>query len=108
LDELTKDIDCLADKKAVYIIKVLVNLVEMLAKENALLREENQVLRDEINRLKGGQGKSKDTFATIVLTARKLKVNVYQYIYDRVAKKFEMPSLAELILLKAQQFLSTT
>ena len=47
--------------------------------------------------------KSKDTFATIVLTARKLKVNVYQYIYDRVTKKFEMPSLAELILLKAQQ-----
>lgn len=46
--------------------------------------------------------KSKDTFATIVLTARKLKVNVYQYIYDRVTKKFEMPSLAELILLKAQ------
>ena len=32
--------------------------------------------------------KSKDTFATIVLTARKLKVNVYQYIYDRVTKKF--------------------
>jgi hypothetical protein len=45
--------------------------------------------------------KSKDTFATIVQTARKLGVNVYQYIYDRVAKKFEMPSLAELILLKA-------
>lgn len=52
--------------------------------------------------------KSKDTFATIVLTARKLKVNIYQYIYDRVAKKFEMPSLAELILLKAQQVPCTT
>ena len=52
--------------------------------------------------------KSKDTFATIVLTARKLKVNIYQYIYDRVAKKFEMPSLAELILLKAQQVPRTT
>jgi hypothetical protein len=44
--------------------------------------------------------KSNDTFATIVQTARKLKVNVYQYIYDRVTKKFEMLSLAELILLK--------
>jgi hypothetical protein len=52
--------------------------------------------------------KSKDTFATIVQTARKLKVNVYQYIYDRVTKKFEMPSLAELILLKAQQVPGTT
>ena len=48
--------------------------------------------------------KSKDTFATIVQTARKLKVNVYQYIYDRVTKKFEMPSLAELILFKSATY----
>ena len=52
--------------------------------------------------------KSKDTFATIVQTARKLKVNVYQYLYDRVAKLFEMQSLAELILLKAEQSPATT
>ncbi len=45
--------------------------------------------------------KSKDTFSTIVQTARKLGVNVYQYIYDRVARIFKMPSLAELIFLKA-------
>ena len=31
-------------------------------------------------------------------TARKLGVNIYQYIYDRVSKKFEMPSLAEIII----------
>lgn len=47
--------------------------------------------------------KSKDTFATLVQTSRKLGVNFYRYVYDRLAKKFEMPSLAELILLKAQQ-----
>jgi hypothetical protein len=47
--------------------------------------------------------KSKDTFATIVQTAKKLGVNIYQYIYDRVSKKFEMPSLADLILLKSQE-----
>ena len=47
--------------------------------------------------------KSKDTFATIVPTARKLSVNIYQYIYDRVSRKFDMPSLAEMILLKTQQ-----
>ena len=51
--------------------------------------------------------KSKDTFATIVQTARKLGVNIYQYIYDRVSKKFEMPSLAEMILLKSQETQST-
>jgi hypothetical protein len=52
--------------------------------------------------------KSKDTFATIVQTARKLKVNIYRYLYDRVARLFEMQSLAELILLKAQQVPSAT
>ena len=40
----------------------------------------------------------KDTFATIVKTARKLKVNVMDYLHDRVTKKFVMPSLASLIL----------
>jgi hypothetical protein len=52
--------------------------------------------------------KSKDTFATIVQTARKMSVNFYQYIYDRVTKKFEMPSLAKLIFLKAQQVTNST
>jgi hypothetical protein len=41
--------------------------------------------------------KTKDTFATIVQTARKHSVNIYDYVYDRVTKKFEMPSLANLI-----------
>lgn len=40
----------------------------------------------------------KDTFATIVKTARKLKVNVMDYLHDRITKKFVMPSLASLIL----------
>jgi hypothetical protein len=41
--------------------------------------------------------KTKDTFATIVQTARKHSVNFYNYVYDRITKKFEMPSLALLI-----------
>ena len=41
--------------------------------------------------------KCKDTFLTIVQTARKLGVNVY----DRISEKFEMPSLAEIILRNA-------
>src|SRR3990167_2039788 len=52
--------------------------------------------------------KSKDTFATIVQTAKKLGVNVYQYVYDRVTKSFKMPSLAELILLNAKPLTDTT
>lgn len=57
LDELTGELDSIADKKAVAIIKILINLVEMLADENARLKEEVQQLKDEINRLKGEQGK---------------------------------------------------
>lgn len=40
---------------------------------------------------------AKDTFMTIVATAKKLSVNTYQYILDRKSKKYEMPSLASLI-----------
>ena len=57
LAELTEDIDSITDKKAVAIIKVLINLVEVLAEENARLKEQVQQLKDEINRLKGEQGK---------------------------------------------------
>lgn len=45
--------------------------------------------------------KSKDTFATIVQTAKKIGVNIYDYIYARVSKTFEMPSLADVIIEKS-------
>ena len=41
--------------------------------------------------------KANDTFMTIVQTAKKLGVSAYDYIFDRVSNKFEMPSLAQLI-----------
>ncbi len=41
--------------------------------------------------------KANDTFMTIVQTAKKLSVSVYDYILDRVSNSFEMPSLAQLI-----------
>ncbi len=40
---------------------------------------------------------AKNTFLTIVETARKLWVNIYDYIYDRITQKYEMKSLADLI-----------
>jgi len=43
-----------------------------------------------------------DTFLTIVRTAKKLGVNPYEYIYDRVSKRFHLPSLADLIKEKHQ------
>ena len=40
---------------------------------------------------------AKDALATISGTAKKLSVNVFHYFYDRITKKYEMPSLADLI-----------
>jgi hypothetical protein len=40
---------------------------------------------------------------TIGATAKKLGVSFYQYIYDRVSGKLQMPSLANLIIQQAEQ-----
>ena len=45
--------------------------------------------------------KAHDTFLKIVQTAKKLGINAYDYIFDRVSKKFELPSLAEIITRKS-------
>ncbi len=60
-------------------------------------------LRDIHLQTKNEKGtKAKDTFATIVKTARKLKINIIDYIHDRISETFEMPSLADLILEKCR------
>lgn len=41
--------------------------------------------------------KANDTFLTIVQTCKKLKINFYEFIRDRIMKKFQIPSLASLI-----------
>ncbi len=41
--------------------------------------------------------RARDTFASIIDTAKKLGVNAFRYIYDRVSKKYEMKSLADII-----------
>ncbi len=41
--------------------------------------------------------KANDTFLSIVETCKKLSVNAYEYILDRVSNTFELPSLAHLI-----------
>lgn len=40
---------------------------------------------------------AKDAFLTIVQTAKKLGVNAFEYINDRISKKFSMPALSDLI-----------
>ena len=68
------------------------NPAELAARFQARKRDVNYQTRND----KGTR--AKDTFASIVQTARKLKVNVYDYIYDRISKHFKMPSLACLIV----------
>lgn len=41
--------------------------------------------------------KANDTFLTIVQTCKKLGVNAYKYIFDRVSESFKLPSLAQII-----------
>jgi hypothetical protein len=41
---------------------------------------------------------AKDTFMTIIQTAKKLGVNTYYYLQDRISKKLQLPSLSSLIL----------
>jgi hypothetical protein len=45
--------------------------------------------------------KVQDTFLTIVETAKKLKVNIYDYILDRVSQTYSLPSLASIIQKKS-------
>lgn len=47
--------------------------------------------------------KSKDTFMSIIATARQLGVNTFDYIKDRVSGAMKMPSLAEIINNRAKQ-----
>ena len=49
--------------------------------------------------------KSKDTFMSIIATARQLGVNTFDYIKDRVSGAMKMPSLAEIIHKKAKEFI---
>lgn len=47
--------------------------------------------------------KAKDTMMTIVQTAKKLGVNVMDYIRDRISLQLEMPSLSYLITSRSQE-----
>jgi len=51
---------------------------------------------------------SKDTFMTIMQTAKKQAVSFYHYIGDRINKKYEMPSLASLITARSKGLLPST
>jgi len=47
--------------------------------------------------------KAWDTFATLEATAKKLGVSLYEYIYDRISRAYQMPSLADLIATRTER-----
>ena len=49
--------------------------------------------------------KTKDTLATLSETARKLSVNLYEYLLDRITKRYNMPSLADIIKQRSSSML---
>ena len=67
------------------------NPAELGARVQARHRDINLQTRNN----KGTEGK--DTFATLVQTARKLNVTFFEYVKDRLSKTYAMPSLASLI-----------
>ena len=61
--------------------------------------------RDVSLQARTGEGiRAWDTFQTLVCTAKKLEVNMYQYLHDRIAQTNLLPRLATLIEERAKQF----
>ena len=47
--------------------------------------------------------KAWDTFLTLAATAKKLGINFFRYVYDRVSGAYQMPHMAEVIAQRAQE-----
>jgi hypothetical protein len=47
--------------------------------------------------------KAWDTFMTLSATAKKLGINFYNYLYDRISRGFQITSLAHIISQRAQE-----
>jgi len=92
------------------LLLVLRHPVIPLHNNDAELGARDQARRRDINlhtiSKKGTE--AKDTFMTLSQTAKKLSVNFYHYIRDRIEKKFDMPSLASLITRRSTELVPDT
>ncbi len=77
------------------------NAAELGARVQARFRDVSFQTRSEAGT------RAKDTFMSIVQTAKKLGISAYAYIYDRVSGTYALPSLAQVIQEKSQTFTST-
>lgn len=77
------------------------NAAELGARIQARFRDVSFQTRSEAGT------RAKDTFMSIVQTAKKLGISAYAYIYDRVSGAYALPSLAQVIQEKSQTLTST-
>ena len=75
------------------------NESELAARTQARVRDVSYQTRSDSGT------KIKDAFMTVNQTAKKLGVSFYDYVHDRVTGRFKLPSLADLIIQKAQPLL---
>ncbi|MDR7666938.1 hypothetical protein RG963_14345 [Methanosarcina sp. Z-7115] len=80
-----------------HLLKVLI-LPEILLHTNvAGLAVRAKVIKRDLSLQNIIDEGTNDTFMMIVQAAKKLSVNAYDYIFERVSKTFEVPALAKLI-----------
>ncbi len=110
LFEQTSGYEQLDERKALTLAKkepllmVLIHPEILLHNNPAELGARQRVRKRDVSlqaRTRQGIG-AWETFQTLVSTAKKLEVNVYQYFSDRIAQTNRLPSLAQLIEERAQ------
>ncbi len=110
LFEQTSGYEQLDERKALTLAKkepllmVLIHPEILLHNNPAELGARQRVRKRDVSlqaRTKAGIG-AWDTFQTLVSTAKKLEVNIYQYLHDRMTQTNQLPSLAHLIEERAQ------
>lgn len=101
--DLDHRIDLTREKKAQLL--VVLDYPEIPLHNN----EAEQAVREYVVKLKISNGtrteggtKAWDVFLSVLGTCRKLKVNFYRYVLDRISNSYNMPSLAKLISEHAQ------
>lgn len=77
------------------------NSAELIARFQARIRDIH------LHTMSVAGTKIKDTLATITMTAKKLGVNIFDYLFDKMTKAYKMTSLAELIKIKSNFSLGT-
>ncbi len=102
-EELDKHIALTKAKKNALLLVLKYPLIPIHNNSAELIARVQARIRDiHLHTMSIAGTKIKDTLATITLTAKKLGVNAFDYLFDKITKSHKMTSLAELIKIKAE------